>query len=270
MTFTLHNRCFSHAVIILLILCSSSSSYSQTDSIPVKDSTQKESYFSGKIYLTNNGISPAPTFSLGRPALLFKLSLGRKRLTFDPDIRFSLDAKPWAFLLWWRYKAIIRDKYSMRFGIQPGILFRNIDVTHNGVEKNVLQGRRYLAGDHTQKFKISKHFKLGTYYFYSRSIDDTPKDTHFAVLTSAITDVKLFKGFYFHLFPQFYYLSVDELKGIYFSSSFSLTNKNFPISIEAIINQKIKTEILPEQTFVWNVSLVYSFNKKFVDAPVRI
>ena len=62
--------------------------------------------FSTGASVTNNGVSLIPSFSLGKPAAIFDLSLGKKRLSFEPQFRFALSGKPWSFLFWWRYKLI--------------------------------------------------------------------------------------------------------------------------------------------------------------------
>src|SRR5688572_15693209 len=67
------------------------------------DSTKTPSFFRGQITATNNGISLVPNFSLGRPAALFDLSVGKGRFSFDPWLRFGLDTKPWVFIFWFRY-----------------------------------------------------------------------------------------------------------------------------------------------------------------------
>ena len=63
--------------------------------------------------------------------------------------------------------------------------------------------------------------------------------------------------------PQFYYLKLDDEDGFYFTSSMTLVKKNFPLSVSAIINKVIQTNITASENFVWNASLVYSFNKKY-------
>jgi hypothetical protein len=64
---------------------------------------------------------------------------------------------------------------------------------------------------------------------------------------------------YFNISPQAYYLVSDDLKGFYIVGFFSLIKKDFPISVSAILNKAINTEIVPEDDFTWNISLVYSF-----------
>lgn len=54
--------------------------------------------FSGTASVTNNGISLIPSFSLGDPALIFDLKFKKGRLSFEPDMRFALEGKPWTFI----------------------------------------------------------------------------------------------------------------------------------------------------------------------------
>ncbi len=80
---------------ILLII--GQPSFSQTT-----DSTKHIGHFGGGVTVTNNGISLLPTFALGKPAVMFNMSVGGKKLRFQPQLRFSLAGKPWSFLFWWR------------------------------------------------------------------------------------------------------------------------------------------------------------------------
>jgi len=41
--------------------------------------------------------------------------------------------------------------------------------------------------------------------------------------------------------------------------------EDFPISIESVINKEIDADILGSKDFVWNISLIYSFGKKYVE-----
>ena len=218
--------------------------------------------FSGRIIITNNGISLIPTFSLGEPALLFNLSLGKKKLTFDPELHFSLEGKPWSMLFWWRYKMAQRDNFSMRIGINPNFSYRTIDTYNNGISKNLIETRRFLAGEVEPIYSVSKNFKVGMYYLYAFGFDDSSKYTHFLVFNTFFPSIPISKKISLKIFPNIYYLKMDELEGYYFSSSFRLTKKNSPFSFESIINKIIDSEILPETNFDWNISLVYSFINK--------
>jgi hypothetical protein len=64
--------------------------------------------------------------------------------------------------------------------------------------------------------------------------------------------------------PQIYYLKLDRQDGFYFTSSLTLAKKNFPLIIQSTINKIIDTHIAGSKNILWNVSLVYSFNKNYV------
>lgn len=224
-------------------------------------------HFSGKIFATQNGISNVPSFSLDKPAVLINLSFGGDKFTVEPDMRFPLeDGKPWAFIFWLRYKAINNDEFKLRVGAHPAYNFRTISAVSNGKSKDLIEARRFLAGEVAPTFVISDKVQIGTYYLYAIGLDDSNRHTHFILLNSSIPGIKLSEDLNFGLFPGVFYLKMDELDGYYFTSSFRLSKKDFPIAFESIISNIIDSEILPDRKFIWNLSLVYSFNKKFAIA----
>ena len=135
-------------------------------------------HISGRISTTNNGISLIPTFSLGKPAVLFTLSLAKNKLSFEPDFNFSLEGKPWSMLFWWRYKMVQRDNFSMRIGINPNFSYRTITTYNNGISKDLIETRRFLAGEVMPIYSLSKNFKVGIYYIYAFGFDDSSTLPH--------------------------------------------------------------------------------------------
>ena len=97
--------------------------------------------------VTNNGISLIPTFSLGKPAVIFDMSVGGRKLSFEPQFRFSMEGKPWSFLFWWRYKLINTNRLRMSIGAHPALNFRTLSVTINGEVDEIMETRRFLAGE---------------------------------------------------------------------------------------------------------------------------
>lgn len=253
------------ALLWLLFFTNTHLSFAQTE-----DSTTVVSHLSGDIFLTHNGISLVPTFSLGKPAVMFLFSIGKKRLTFEPDIRFALEGKPWAFLFWWRYKLVQNDKFSLRIGTHPALNFRTIPVVSNGHAREVIELRRFFAGEIAPNYIINKDAQVGIYYLYGHGFDDSQRHTHFLVLNSTFPNINLNKGFRLSVSPKIFFLKMDKLKGYYFSSTFRLYKRDTPIFLESIISQKIVSEILPEQGLIWNVSLVYSFNKQYTEVRPKI
>lgn len=64
---------------------------------------------------------------------------------------------------------------------------------------------------------------------------------------------------------QVYYLKMDQQDGIYFTSTLTLANRKIPLSFSSVINKVIQTNITASKNFVWNVSLIYAFNKKYAE-----
>ncbi|WP_240714035.1 hypothetical protein [Christiangramia lutea] len=70
------------------------------------------------------------------------------------------------------------------------------------------------------------------------------------VLNTFFNDIDLFNNIYLNFSPQLYHLIQDDLNGIYSVSFIVLGKRDFPFSLTSILNEAIKTEILPEDDFV--------------------
>ncbi|MDX2249317.1 MAG: hypothetical protein SF052_21185 [Bacteroidia bacterium] len=238
-------------------------SYTQTT-----DSTQTQatSHFSGVITATNNGISLLPNFMLGKPAALFDLSIGKKRLSFDPMLRFAMDGKPWVFVFWGRYKLVTNKKFTMSVGAHPAFVFRTVADTTNGNIKTYFTAQRYFAAETTPTYFFNKKLGVGIHYLYGHGLTkDLSQNTHFVGLKSIMSDLHLTKQFSLTFIPQFYYLRIDAQEGLYANATVILAKKNFPFSISSIANKAINTEIAGKD-FVWNVGLNYNFNNQYIEA----
>jgi hypothetical protein len=229
------------------------------------DSAKSISYFSGAVSVTNNGISIVPSFSLNKPAVIFNLAMGKSKFSFEQDLRFSLAGKPWSFLFWGRYKLVDNDKFKMNTGAHLGLNFKTSVLPINGDSNEITVVRRYLAAELFPRYLLTKNISVGIYYLYSHGLDEgTIKNTNFLTLNSSFSNIRLFNQFFLYLTPQFYYLKLDKQDGVYFSASMTLAKKNFPLSVSGIINKTIQTDITGSKNFLWNVSLVYSFNKIYL------
>jgi hypothetical protein len=245
--------------LILLILSGFTNlSFSQNT-----ENTKAPSHFGGAVTVTNNGISFIPTFTLNKPAAIFDLSMG-KRLTFEPQFRFALEGKPWSFIFWWRYKLIRSDRFRLTLGAHPAIAFRTITVTTDSVSQEIIMAQRYLAGELSPNYFITKNISIGMYYLYGRCFEeDAIRNTHFLTFNVNFSNIKLSNQFYMKFVPQIYYLNMDGSNGFYFTSSLTMARRNFPISISGLINTPFETEIQVNNSLIWNVSLIYSFGSNY-------
>lgn len=228
-----------------------------------QDSAQRQYHFSGAISITNNGVSLVPTFSLGKPATIFNLSVGGERLSFEPDLRFSLEGKPWVFLFWWRYKLVKDHRLTFNVGTHPAINFRTVVSPTDG--KTSIAVRRYLAGELAPSYALGKHFNLGLYYLYSRCLEtDAARNNHFLALNGSISNIRLGNRFLLKAMPQLYLLLQDGNKGYFTAATVTLSARQFPLSLSSIVNKTIQSHIAGSKNWVWSLSLVYSFQRKLI------
>ncbi|MEX0359384.1 MAG: hypothetical protein AB3N10_00220, partial [Allomuricauda sp.] len=136
----------------------------------------------GTVTLTHNGIALVPSFSLGEPALLVDLKFRKGKFSFEPDMRFALEGRPWSMLFWFRFKTIEKKRFSLRTGIHPALNFRTVNVIRDGMTEDILESRRYLAGELAPSYKISDRVSIGMYYLYGRGFDAGVKQINFLVL----------------------------------------------------------------------------------------
>jgi hypothetical protein len=248
-------------LLVLILLMATYLSFCQKT-----DSTRNVFHFKGAVTVTNKGISLVPTFTLGKPAAIFDLSMGKRKLYFEPQLRFALEGKPWSFLFWWRYRLINKNKVAVTLGAHPAMNFKTETWSENGISKNAIVTRRYLAGELVPNYFVSKNVSVGLYYLYSHCFDKgTAANTHFLTINSNFSRIKLIDNVYLRFTPQFYYLNQDGKDGFYFTSTFTFIRAKFPLFLQSIINKTIRTDVPGSQNFVWNISLIYSFNKKYVE-----
>jgi hypothetical protein len=254
------------ALCFIALLNFSYFAFSQVPDSSKADNVKNLSHFNGAVTVTNNGISVIPTFTLGKPAVIFDLSMG-KRLSFEPQLRFALEGKPWSFIFWWRYKLINSPRLSVRIGAHPALSFSTLPVLTNGETRETIIANRYLAGELSPNYFLSKNLSIGMYYLYSYGIDnENVRNTNFIMFNINFSNIKLSKQFFISFMPQIYYLRINKNDGFNVSSLFTFTRKNFPLSASAFINKTIQSRVPGSKDFIWNASLIFSFNNKYAKA----
>ena len=246
---------------LLLIFASFfvSPSLNAQEQTPAKPTGQ----FGGVITATNNGVSIIPSFTLGRPALLFDLSLSGERFSFDPMLRFGMDGKPWSFVFWGRYKAIKDKPFTLTVGAHPAFIFAERIVKVNGQEKSMFVSQRFLAMEVAPMYKFSKRLSMGLYYLRGHGFNPIPPDnSNFLALNTVVSNIPVGGDFNLRVNPQLFFLKVDDNSGTYITSNFTVSKPGFPIGFQGLVNQKIKSTI-PGDDFIWNVGLLYLFSTPY-------
>jgi hypothetical protein len=78
-----------------------------------------------------------------------------------------------------------------------------------------------------------------------------------------LSNIKLGGGTSLQFTPQVYYLKLDKEDGIFYTHTVSISKKDLPFLLQSTINKNIKTNITGGDRFQWNISLFYSFNRKY-------
>ncbi len=214
---------------------------------------------SGAVSVTNNGISLVPTFSLGKAATVFDLSVKKNRFSFDPQLAFGFkDAKPWYFIFWLRYKLVQSSKFNMGVGFHPGFVFSTNTLLNNGISKEYFNAARFFVGELTPGYALSKNVSLGIYYLHSRGYNSDLKQLNFLGLNCNFSNISLGNKFFMRATPQVYYLKTDDKDGFYLTSTVTFGKQGFPLSISSVMNKKLRSNIVSDD-FVYNFSLTYSY-----------
>ncbi len=233
-------------------------------SYPQKSDTIKTAtHFSGSVTLTTNGISTIPNFILGKPAAIFYTSFGQQ-FSFEPEFRFSLDAKPWMFIFWLRSDLLKSGRHHIRLGINSQINFNKSIVHENGILHEIRSANRFLSADLSQSYVITRKFSTGIYYMYSHTLEKFGlKDLHYLAFRGNFMNIALTDQVFMKFSPQVYYLRIDNRDGFYFSETLTLARKCFPLILSSIVTNPIKTRIPTNNHLVWNINLIYAFSNNY-------
>jgi hypothetical protein len=227
------------------------------------DTLPKKIYFKSQFVVTNNGFSFIPSNSLGKPASLVNFVVAGKRLSFEPEFRFSNDGNPWVFIFIWRYKLINKEKYKFTLGGHlPSVAFREMPFETNGTTNDYLVARRNLALELIPNYSLSKSTSVGLYYLFAHCYDFyAARDISYLSLLAATTQ-KLSNQLKLNFNPQVYFLRSDHYDGFYTSASMTIDHKKSGLSVGSIVNKAIHSHI-PSKDFSWNVSLLYTFDRNY-------
>ena len=231
------------------------------------DSTiAKINSFTGAVTIQSKGISTIPNLTLGEPAAVFDMKLGRK-LAFEPQFRFSLEGKPWAVVFWWRYYGSISDKFKVTLHANHSLSYKSITYfTSSGTSQEIIRTTRYLVGAMAPSYQINKYIGVGLYLTYNHGIEKfIARNTYMVSLRPSFSNIPITKNIVGRIGPEIYYLKMDDKDGVYFNGTLLISKKNCPISVSALINYALKSNIPSEYDILWNVGVSYTFNKKFTE-----
>jgi len=259
----LHNVCIKVFILILSLGLSHNVTAQENDG-----TVARLNYFGGSVTIQSKGISTIPNLTLGKPAAVFDMKVGRK-LTFEPQFRFALEGKPWAMVFWWKYTAQTSDKLRLVFTANYSLSYKALTYyTSTGTPQEIIRTTRYLAGGFEPNYQINKYIGIGVYLFYTYGIEEfITRNTYMVSFRPGISNIPVAKNTTARITPEVYYLKMDDNEGVFLNARLSVSNRNFPVSLSALINKPLESNIPSEYDFLWHVGLSYSFGRNYIEAP---
>ncbi|MEI6140562.1 MAG: hypothetical protein WCP85_14940 [Mariniphaga sp.] len=247
-------------ILLLIGICISQVLSAQNEN----NGTAKINSFTAAVTVQSKGISTIPNMTLGKPAIIFDMKIGRK-LTFEPQFRFSLEGKPWAAVFWWRYYQTVSNKFKVTYHTNYSLAYKSVvSYTASGNTNSFTRSIAYLVGALEPNYKINNYLGVGLYLFYNRSLEiASTRNTLMLSFRPTLSNLPIAKILTFMAAPEIYSLNMDKNSGVFINSRFLISLKNSPFSISGLINKPLKSTIPSEYDFLWNVGLTYTFNKKY-------
>jgi len=220
------------------------------------DSTRsKKLKAEAKVSINSNGIAYIPAFSLDKPAIIGSFSLTKGRFSYDPQLSYSLELRPWIIDNWFHYKIIDRPVFEFKAGAVISSFFSDIETD----EEVIHQAQKYLALEFISKYKFNPTTSLAFTYLLDRGQDPGTVQGHFFNLQADKSDIKLGnKGLFSATLQLFYINYTGDDDGLFTAGNVSFSIRNIPFAIFAQAIQAISSNIEPFPEFRWNVGLSYT------------
>ena len=237
---------------ILFIFCVSWSA-------ELPDSTKSKLEAKATVSINYNGIAYIPAFSLDKPALIGTLSLVKGRFSYDPQLSYGLNFKPWIVDNWFHYKIVNRPDFEFKIGAVFSAFFSEYETEN----ETVLQAQKYLAVEFVSSYKFSPRSSLAFTYLLDRGQDPGTLSGHFYNLQAEQSDFKLGKKGLLSGSLQLFYIDYNgENDGLFAAANISASIMNIPFSVFFQGIQALWSNLDPFPGFKWNVGLAYSIQTK--------
>jgi hypothetical protein len=223
------------------------------------DSTRSKKLQAGATFsLNSNGISSVPAFSLGKPAAMASVYVGKGWFSYDPTLAYSLDGRPWFIDNWFHVKLLNKPKFELRTGMNVSTYCSKYKVEE--VSGGELYGvERYFAFELATTFRFGHHMSLLTQYWNDRGQEDWSIKGHFLSATVDKTDMALGKLVLFSAALQLFYINYEgNNDGLFVAPRVAFSIRNFPVSVFSQVVQAISSNIEPFPGFNINVGIAYT------------
>ena len=186
------------------------------------DSSAAKLKFNGNVSFNTNGMAPVPAFSLGKPTLIGAFSLQKKRFSYDAQIAYGLNLRPWIIDNWLHYRIIYKPKFELRTGVDFAMFFSEIDEG----DHKILQGQQYIAFEIATIFKFSPKNILSLMYWNDNGQDYGTINGSFYNIVYDRLDIEIGKSVLLSGSLQLFYLDyTGNNDGLFISPRIAASNK---------------------------------------------
>lgn len=194
-------------------------------------------------------------FHLINQLLLGAFSLQKGRFSYDPQLSYGLDLKPWIIDNWFHYKIVDRPVFEFKAGAVISAFFSE----YESEDETILQAQKYLALEFIGRYKFSPTTSLAFTYLLDRGQDPGTLSGHFFNLQADKSDINLGKKGLLDAGLQLFYINyTGNEDGLFAAAYVSASLRNIPFSVFAQAIQALWSNIDPFPPFKWNVGLAYT------------
>jgi len=220
------------------------------------DSTKSKFNISGSLSLNSNGIAPIPAFSLDKPALIGAVTLQKKRFSFDPQIAYGLDMRPWIIDMWLHYRLIYKPEFELRAGVDFSMFFGEYDAG----DYKILQGQQYITFELAGIYRFTPKSILTLMYWNDNGQDHGSIKGNYYNIVYDRNDIEIGRNVLFSATLQLFYVGyTGNNDGLFVSPKIASSVKNLPLSLFFQAIQPLSSNIEPYPGFRWNLGLAYIF-----------
>ncbi len=218
------------------------------------DSSKTKLKANATISLNSNGIATIPAFSLDKPAIIASITLAKNRFSYDPQLAYGLDLRPWYIDNWLHYKFVDKPYFEFRTGFNISTFFSEYKLE----DESIWQGQRYFAIELAVAYKISPNSSLSFAYWNDRGQDNGTLTGHFFNLVGERSEINIGKCVLLSANIQLFYINYEgNNDGLFVSPKISSSVRNVPFSIYFQATQALISNIYPFPGFRWNLGLSY-------------
>jgi hypothetical protein len=199
-------------------------------------------------------LAPIPVQPLEYPSLSVFVSLKNGNWSYNPDLTFTWNAKPWIINNWVHYRLFNKKKLQINAGINPFLYFANSMADS---QKQVRTATQNLSVELSADYKFSTSWSANIDYRYDHGFNNVvPKGNFYCASVSKLQDMS--KSLFFRLNGHaIYFAYPGHFHGLFVAGEMILGSKKLPVSLSLQAMQQVSSKS-NVSSFLWNTGLVIS------------